>query len=377
MENIFSNKVLKLGDIISEKRKEINWTQEELAGYLGVTKASVSKWERGRSHPDILLLPEIATLFNITIDELLCYESNLTNNQIVILTENLSSLLNEKGIEEAYKQLNFYLRRYKNQAKFLISMAQWLLNSTYAVKEEKNLEKYYKKVFELTGQVKNISSNTIYLEEAELIESVTYMLKKEYSKIIGIGEKLLSPVHNGLDEVYISALLANGNLDEFEYGFQILLYQNAVNTLGIIVAKLTTLPVNEVWFAKLIKLGENIIDLLDLKEMPTNSTLGYYIFAALGYCQLGKVELALFYLEEYTGIIENLDFPIQLKGIELFDKLEEWLDNNVIFQSTNTMKEEDVKRALAEPILNNPGFSRLEKEEKFKNIVKRLREILL
>lgn len=182
MENIFSNKVLKLGDIISEKRKSINWTQEQLADYLGVTKASVSKWERGRSHPDILLLPELATLFNITIDELLCYESNLTNKQIVVLTENLNRLLNNKGIEEAFKQLNFYLRQYKNQAKFLISMAQWLLNSTYSVKEEEDLEKYYNKVFELTGQVKNISSNTIYLEEAELIESVTFMVKRNIIK---------------------------------------------------------------------------------------------------------------------------------------------------------------------------------------------------
>ncbi|HHX69187.1 MAG: helix-turn-helix transcriptional regulator [Miniphocaeibacter sp.] len=377
MENIFSNKVLKLGDIISEKRKSINWTQEQLADYLGVTKASVSKWERGRSHPDILLLPELATLFNITIDELLCYESNLTNKQIVVLTENLNRLLNNKGIEEAFKQLNFYLRQYKNQAKFLISMAQWLLNSTYSVKEEEDLEKYYNKVFELTGQVKNISSNTIYLEEAELIESVTFMVKKEYNKIISIGEKLLSPVHNGLDEVYISALLAKGDLDEFEYGFQILLYQNSINILGIIVAKLTTLPVNEIWFEKLVKLGGNIIDLLDFKQMLTNSTLGYYILTALGYSQLGKIDLALLYLEEYTEIIENLDFPLQLKGIELFDKLEEWLENNLIFQSTNTMKEEDVKKALVEPILNNPSFSVLEKEDKFKNIVKRLGKILL
>lgn len=77
--------------------------------------------------------------------------------------------------------------------------------------------------------------------------------------------------------------------------------------------------------------------------MLTNSTLGYYILTALGYSQLGKIDLALLYLEEYTEIIENLDFPLQLKGIELFDKLEEWLENNLIFQSTNTMKEEDVK----------------------------------
>lgn len=64
---------LNISSYIRQKRKELNFTQEELADKLGVTKASVSKWELGQSYPDITMLPNIAELFKCTIDELLGY----------------------------------------------------------------------------------------------------------------------------------------------------------------------------------------------------------------------------------------------------------------------------------------------------------------
>lgn len=55
--------MLKIAENIYRRRKEKNITQEELAGFMMVTKASVSKWESGQSYPDILLLPKLATFF--------------------------------------------------------------------------------------------------------------------------------------------------------------------------------------------------------------------------------------------------------------------------------------------------------------------------
>ena len=57
-------------EIIARYRKELGLTQEGLANHLGVTNQAVSKWESGQSCPDIALLPAIADLFGITIDEL-------------------------------------------------------------------------------------------------------------------------------------------------------------------------------------------------------------------------------------------------------------------------------------------------------------------
>ncbi len=59
-----------LGKKISELRKEKNLTQEGLAEALGVSPQAVSKWENDLSCPDIMLLPALASLFDVSIDEL-------------------------------------------------------------------------------------------------------------------------------------------------------------------------------------------------------------------------------------------------------------------------------------------------------------------
>ena len=62
---------VKVGKIIARKRKERNMTQLALADRLGVSFQAVSNWERGNSMPDISKLPELAELFECSIEELL------------------------------------------------------------------------------------------------------------------------------------------------------------------------------------------------------------------------------------------------------------------------------------------------------------------
>ena len=76
---------LKIGEKIRAKRRKRELTQEELASILGVSKAAVSKWENEESYPDITLLPQIAQLFHITMDELFGY--TLEYKPLVIVNE--------------------------------------------------------------------------------------------------------------------------------------------------------------------------------------------------------------------------------------------------------------------------------------------------
>lgn len=59
-----------ISENIIEHRKRLGLTQSELASMLGVSFQAVSKYENGISCPDIFLLPLIAEIFDISIDEL-------------------------------------------------------------------------------------------------------------------------------------------------------------------------------------------------------------------------------------------------------------------------------------------------------------------
>ncbi len=74
-----------LGKKIFELRKEKGMTQEELSQKLGVSPQAVSKWENDLSYPDIMLLPEIAKLFGVTVDELF---SETPKKEVGYLPEN-------------------------------------------------------------------------------------------------------------------------------------------------------------------------------------------------------------------------------------------------------------------------------------------------
>lgn len=60
-----------LGEKISKLRKEYNYTQEQLAGVLGVSRQSVSKWESDISYPETDKLVKIGKLFDCSMDYLL------------------------------------------------------------------------------------------------------------------------------------------------------------------------------------------------------------------------------------------------------------------------------------------------------------------
>ncbi len=59
------------GALISRLRRECGMTQLQLADALGISFQAVSNWERGLSMPDVSKLPELAALFDTTIDALL------------------------------------------------------------------------------------------------------------------------------------------------------------------------------------------------------------------------------------------------------------------------------------------------------------------
>lgn len=60
-----------LGKRIAMFRKEKGLKQEELADLVNLSPQAISKWENDQTCPDISLLPELARIFGVTVDELL------------------------------------------------------------------------------------------------------------------------------------------------------------------------------------------------------------------------------------------------------------------------------------------------------------------
>jgi transcriptional regulator with XRE-family HTH domain len=80
---------------ISDLRRRHNMTQLELAERLNYTDKAISKWERGESIPDVLVLKQIADLFGVTVDYLLQEEhpaSAETAEQEQVLTKKRQSI---------------------------------------------------------------------------------------------------------------------------------------------------------------------------------------------------------------------------------------------------------------------------------------------
>ena len=62
---------MKLSQKIAELRKSHNWSQEELAYRLGVTRQSVGKWESDAALPELDKVVQMADIFGVTTDYLL------------------------------------------------------------------------------------------------------------------------------------------------------------------------------------------------------------------------------------------------------------------------------------------------------------------
>ena len=71
-----------IGKKIASLRKSKSYTQEKLAGIIGVSAQAVSKWENETTMPDIMLLPVIADIFEISIDELFGKDSPKESRKI-------------------------------------------------------------------------------------------------------------------------------------------------------------------------------------------------------------------------------------------------------------------------------------------------------
>ena len=129
-----------IGEKLKELRLKNKMSQEELATKLGVTRQAVSKWEQNLALPDTNNLISIAKIFNVKVDELVNYNTELSNdntnvNNIKIndnSSNNNETNLDKKEVKEIEDVKNTQIYKILSSVTFLICLIIFMLVGMYA-----------------------------------------------------------------------------------------------------------------------------------------------------------------------------------------------------------------------------------------------------
>ena len=90
-----------LAQNLRKLRRDRDLTQEELAGFLGISYQAISKWERDEGYPDITMLPILANYFGVTVDTLIGNDITSREEQIQFYTDEYDRLNRNGKMDEA------------------------------------------------------------------------------------------------------------------------------------------------------------------------------------------------------------------------------------------------------------------------------------
>jgi transcriptional regulator with XRE-family HTH domain len=104
---------------LKELRAREKLTQEEFAKKIGSTRANVSSWEIGRAEPDVETLKRIASIFCVSLDDLLDLDSivnpNIDLSPLEHFKDYFESLTPEKQSDIAKELVNMILEDKKKK----------------------------------------------------------------------------------------------------------------------------------------------------------------------------------------------------------------------------------------------------------------------
>ena len=197
--------------VFSENMKKFRvakkYTQEYVAEKLCVTAQSVSRWECGNTLPDVMLLPEIAKLYGVMVDDLFKKQSVAYDNY----AQRLSALYEISEDPEDFLRCRLEYQKLMKKTGELPLYDKWnygwLHKAMMAFCRDEAL-KYFDEVL----ADKSDKNCLPYRRAASMKMNMLFSMGK--------GEEILSELQLAMDE-------ASGNLDEREWFLLIEAYENA------------------------------------------------------------------------------------------------------------------------------------------------------
>lgn len=366
-------KEINLASVVIAKRKEKKVTQDELAGYLGVSKAAISKWETAQSYPDITLLPHIATYFNITIDELIGYSPQMDKTEIKRLYHKLSDEFAKDPFEDVYKRCNETISKYYSCFPLLLQMGILLLNhSMLAGSPERTAEiiDTDRRLFErirLECEDVNIGKQALFLE------AYCCLVQNDPEEVLVLLEGTDVP-QMSTNELFARAYLMLGNVPKAKEKVQMDMYSSIVMMFEAFTMMFTLNADDPVKLDECVGRAIAMDRIFNVRGFHPATVISMFLSAANTYAIADNKEKTLEMLKEYTEISTSGIFPLKLKGDDFLDMIDAVLAN-LDLGNEMVRSEETVKQSIWQGVAKNPVFAKFENDNEFKRIVKRLEKI--
>ncbi|MFR3685789.1 MAG: helix-turn-helix domain-containing protein [Enterococcus sp.] len=364
---------MNIGPIIMEKRKEKKVTQQELANFIGVSKASVSKWETGQTYPDITLLPLLAAYFDITIDSLLTYEPQLDNHEIQRIYAMLKESLETKSPEDVLATIRSFVRRYYSCYPFVLQMGLFLLNHADLLPGEEKVKTYTKEAKELFIHVRTQAKDPDLITQALKYEAYTALNLQEFDQVLSIlGDQV--PIIFPIESLIAAAQQQNGEPKQAVLTLQSAIYQYTTVFLSFLTNYLQLVIDDPDKFSETVSRGKSFAKLFNFQEMHPVALMNFQLSATFGYAQMEDETAALEMLQAFVEVLQGTTFPVVLHGDDYFDQIDEWLEHLEIGNQLprDSMK---VKEGLLGTVIDNPMFSQFKDQEQLQEIFTKLRSI--
>lgn len=362
---------IRLAENLVTLRKVKKITQEQLADFCGVTKSSVSKWETAQTLPDVLLLPRLAAFFDISIDELLGYEVNLSKEQIHKVYEELATSFAEEGFDTAMMRCSEYIKEYYSCYELLEKIILlWLSHEMLAGEKREELLREAKTLCEhILENCRNIS----LCNDVVFLQAIVDLLLGQPEAVVDALEEMSNPCRLSVqsEEVLLSAYIEMGMQEKGNDFAQISMY---LHILMLVSEACKFLVLNRDNLEKCVETQrrmEEIIKIYNLEEINFHYvTLFTYQMAEI-YSYHGEKEQAIGQLTKYVEIFEKvLHGQISyLQSDDYLDRLHIWFERSVL--SGDFPREKGTIYDGMMMALEAPVFDGLKEEDAFLELQKR------
>jgi transcriptional regulator with XRE-family HTH domain len=364
--------LISVGANIYRLRKELHLTQDDLALFLGVTKASVSKWETGQSYPDIELLPKIATYFDVTVDSLIGYEPQMSKAGIARECARLRAAFASEPFEEVHAQCQALIRDYYSCYPLLMQVVTLYINHANFVEGDAR-KALFEESIDICRRVRRNSSSSADIKMAEAVEASVLLAMGNPQDAIDVLSDTVE-IDVGADLLLANAYGALGQVNEADKVLQSALFQSLAADASRLAQLAMLRAADREKLETVHQRALALIKAFDLESVFLNCAAVHLTFA-MAYLMSGDTSSAFDCLEDYERACRKLEFPLQLHGDDFFDKLETWMEEASVTGTSLPRDEALLKKSLVEGVSANPAFAPLADDTRFKCIVANLEEI--